>query len=70
MTRTTIRIALFTQPDGTTRARSHIELKGAMPEAEAIDRARHIIRAKPLNHEDRGYLLNCLEIGNYELTTE
>lgn len=68
ITWTTLRIALFTQPDGTIRAKSRIDFKGNITEAEAITRARHILRTD--RSIDRGYLLNCLEIGNYELVTE
>lgn len=65
MSRTTLHIALFTQPDGTTAARMTLDFKDHLYESQAIARARHVIRAKPLNHDDRGYLLNCLDIGNY-----
>jgi len=65
---TTLRIALQRRPDGTTRAMSHIDFKGTVPESEAIDRARHILRTD--RSLDKGYLLNCLDIGNYELVTE
>ena len=65
---TTLHIALFTQPDGTTRARSHIDFKGNITEEDAITRARHILRLD--RSIDKGYLLNCLDIGNYTLTTE
>lgn len=64
---TSVRIALHTQPDGTVRAKSHIDFKGTVPEAEAIERARHILKLD--RSYDRGYLLNCLDIGNYEVTT-
>lgn len=64
-TRTTVHIALFTQPDGITRAKHTIDFKGSIAEAEAITRAKHLIRAQNLGHTERGYLLNCLDIGNY-----
>lgn len=60
---TTLHIAPFTQPDGTTRALSRIDFKSTVPEAQAVDRAKHIIRTD--RSLDRGYLLNCLDIGNY-----
>jgi len=69
--RTLIRIALYTPPDGPPTAKQHIEFRGTLSESEAVTRARHIIRANDrLDHPERGYLLNCLYIGNYEITTE
>ena len=65
---TTLRIALQRADNGTTRALSRIDFKGNITEAEALDRARHIISLD--RSLDKGYLLNCLEIGNYELVTE
>jgi len=58
---------------GTPSDRHHVELKGQVPETEAIDRARRIILANTrLSHPDRGYLLSCMDNGTYtyELTTE
>jgi hypothetical protein len=63
---TTLRIALQ-RHDGGTRALSRIDFKGNIPESEALDRARHTIKLD--RSLDKGYLLNCLDIGNYELTT-
>ena len=60
---TTLHIAPFTQPDGTIRALSRIDFKATVTEAQAVDRAKHIIRTD--RSLDKGYLLNCLEIGNY-----
>jgi hypothetical protein len=65
MARTTLYIAPQLQPDGTTAAQLTLDFKDHIYEAQALARARHIIRAKPLNNADRGYLLNCLDIGNY-----
>jgi len=46
----------------------HIELKGAVPEAEAIRRAEHIIRASPrLDQPTLGHLLSCLDNGAYTI---
>ena len=67
---TTLRIALQANPakPGTTRALSRSDFKGTITETEALDRARHILRLD--RSLDKGYLLNCLDIGNYELTTQ
>lgn len=64
--RTELRIAPFGQPDGSRLAKMTLTFKGAIPATEAATKAEHIIRAKPLGHTDRGYLLNCLTIGNFE----
>jgi len=69
MTRTTIRIAPQPTTEAPHRALFSIDFKGNVPEAEAETKARAIVRAQTLNHDDRGYLLNCLDIGNYTLTT-
>ena len=65
--RTELRIAPFTQPDGQTLARLTLNFRGALPEAEAVAKAKAIIAAKPLNNDDRGYLLNCIGLRNYEM---
>lgn len=62
---TTLRIALQ-HHDGKTRALSRIDFKGNVTEEDALTRARHILRLD--RSLDKGYLLNCLEIGNYELS--
>ena len=70
--RTTLHIAMFAQPGDPTNvlAKRTIDFKGSIPEAEAVQRAKAIIGANQrLCHPERGYLLNCLDIGNYELTT-
>lgn len=64
---TTLRIALQRTDNGNTRALSRIDFKGTVTEAEALTRARHILHLD--RSLDKGYLLNCLEIGNYELVT-
>ena len=64
--RTALHIAPFGQPDGTRIAKHTIEFRGALPPDEAVRKAEHIIRAQTMNHSDRGYLLNCLTIGNWE----
>lgn len=67
--RTSISIAPFRQPDGSTQARYTVEFKGEVQPTDAATRAQHIIRANPrLTHSERGYLLNCLEIGNFEVS--
>jgi hypothetical protein len=49
----------------------HIELKGDIRAAEAIHRAKHIVRAQPrLDHTERGYLISCINNGNYAITHE
>jgi hypothetical protein len=65
--RTAISIAPFRQPDGSTQARYTVEFKGEVQPTDAATRAQHIIRASRLDHTERGYLLNCLEIGNFEV---
>jgi hypothetical protein len=65
--RTELRIAPQRQPDGTQAPTLTLTFRGALPESEAATKAKHIVRAKPLNHSDRGYLLNCLNIGCYEV---
>lgn len=65
--RTTIHIAPYLQPDGHTLARMTLDFKGQLTEAEAIARAVHIIHAKVTNHTDRGYLLSCINLGNFIL---
>lgn len=62
---TTLRIALQ-RHDGGTRALSRIDFKGTVTEEDALTRARHILKLD--RSLDKGYLLNCLDIGNYELT--
>ena len=48
----------------------HIELKGTVTEAEAVKRARMIILAQTrIDHTERGFLISCLDNGNYDLTT-
>ncbi len=64
---TTLRIALQRADNGKTRALSRIDFKGNIDEAEAVRRARDILSLD--RSLDKGYLLNCLEIGNYELVT-
>ena len=65
--RTAINIAPFVQPDRTTLFRYTVEFKGHLSINEAARRAEQIIRASSrLDHTERGYLLNCMEIGNYE----
>lgn len=73
--RTLLHIAMFAQPGDPANvlAKRTIDFKGQVPETEALTRAQHIIRTNPrLGHAERGYLLNCLDNGNYtyELTTE
>jgi hypothetical protein len=65
--RTELRIAPFGQPDGSRLAKLTLTFRGALPDSEAATKAKHIVEVKPLNHSDRGYLLNCLNIGNYEV---
>jgi hypothetical protein len=68
--RTTIRIAPQPTPEAPHRAMFSVDFKGNIPEAEAETKARAVIKAQPrLDHTERGYLLNCLDIGNYTLTT-
>ena len=63
MTVTTIQVG---RPDDL----HHIELKGEVREAEAIARAKHIIKAQTrIDHTERGYLISCLNNGNYTINT-
>ena len=48
----------------------HIELKGTVHEPEAIKRARMIILAQDrIDHVERGYIISCLDNGNYTINT-
>ena len=67
--RTTVRIAPQPTPEAPDRALFTVDFLGAVAEADAVTRARAIVQAQNLNHSDRGYILNCLDIGNYECTT-
>ncbi len=56
---------------GTADESHRVELKGNIPEPEAVRRAKHIIRANTrLDQPTLGYLLSCMDNGTYELTTE
>lgn len=72
MTRTALHIAPHGQPNGQPNgqpdklAKLTIEFKGAISPDEAVRKAEYIIRAQTMNHSDRGYLLDCLTIGNFE----
>ena len=71
-THTELHIAPFRQPDGSTLARLTLTLstRGAPTDDELATRASHIVRANQrLDHAERGYLLNCLSIGNYTIGT-
>ena len=46
----------------------HIELKGTVPESEAVAKARAIILAQTrIDQTERGFLISCLDNGNYDL---
>lgn len=47
-----------------------IELKGTVREPEAIKRARMIVLAQTrIDQTERGYLISCLDNGNYTINT-
>jgi hypothetical protein len=64
---TTLHIALHKQPDGTERSLSRFGLKGAVSEAELIERAITHIKADRDTASNRNYLLNCIDCGNYRV---
>lgn len=56
-------------PDSTET--HHIELKGDIRPAEAVHRAKLILRANErLDHPTRGYLISCIDNGIYAITHE
>ena len=59
-------------PDPTSTTETHhIELKGDIRPAEAVHRAKLILRANErLDHPTRGYLISCLDNGIYAITHE
>lgn len=58
------------QPDDPANT-YHVELKGDVLETEAVHRARLVIRANDrLDHPTRGYLVSCMDNGNYTITNE
>lgn len=66
--RTSLHIAMFAQPGDPANAPATrtIDFKGNIPEAQAVQRAEHIIRANPrLGNAERGYLLDSLAVGKY-----
>lgn len=64
---TTVRVALSKRPDGATSSLFRIEFRGALTPEDALLRAcKHITNDRSLS---RDYLLNCVSLGNYEVTT-
>ena len=72
MTTTTRTIITVGNPDPTSTTETHhIELKGDVRPAEAVHRAKLILRANErLDHPTRGYLISCLDNGIYAITHE
>lgn len=65
---TIVRIALWSRPDGRTAQHTRIHLRGHLTPTEALTRAyTHVHNDRSV---DRDYLLNCLDIGNFSITTE
>jgi hypothetical protein len=64
---TTIRIALWGNSVTTGKLRSHtrIDLSGDIPTAQAIERAKQIVAERHDYFNNKQYLLNCIDTGNF-----
>lgn len=64
---TTVRIALWHRPNGDIASHTRIDLAGAVPDDEALAKARMLVTHDRAPADQRDYLLNCIDIGNYAI---